>query len=132
MSQEKPPMHLEQAALAFAKECLVWEDAYLSHLGDVGDIVKQNRKLLCDFLIPDDLNAVIDAVRRWGDKHHLWIHLGNTQYPVPGTWWVEIGRLGVRGLMSNAYLPDLPNALLSACVEAARKLRAGEAPRVVE
>jgi hypothetical protein len=112
---------LPQTALEFAREVMGWGDANIE-FGSDGVI--WNGKLKEGFagFHYSDLNAIMAAVRIWCDANSHRLEISSNQGNGGTRWLVRIKYEGDdRGFQGR---DDLAHALLAACVEAARKLKA--------
>ncbi len=119
---------LPKIALAFAKECMGWAECRPSKLykpsimGYPTSARDGRERFACD-----DLNSVVDAVMEWCAEHDdmgFVVHFTRR-----GLWTAIIQRECVipPEPMSEEYPEgegDLCHALMSACLEAARELKA--------
>lgn len=107
---------LAEVALAFCNECLGWEDAQLSARGECDWIVSSNR-----WFPFTDLNAVMKAVQNYADTITV-----ETQDVVPRWYakvWLDQENAGRGWIRGQSRHDNLCHALLSACVEARRRLK---------
>ncbi len=108
---------LAHIALDFCRECLGWEDVREDGIGIYVYCHPERPNKLLSFT---DLNAVMDAVRGWCDENDTAVEIGYYGY-IPGEWEVQAATpISLETIQSG----DLCQALLAACVEARRKLKA--------
>ena len=108
-------------ALDFCREVLGWGDATnVSQTGRVYPSVCWSPSRALDFRFTD-LNAVADAVRDWCDRTDSAVDMSYDGL-IPGEWEVPVV---TPASVEVAVHPDPCQALLFACVEASRKLKAG-------
>jgi hypothetical protein len=109
---------LAQTALDFARECLGWEDAAGTH--GINTVFEHLGEGPCAALTFTDLNAVMDAVRGWCDARNAVIEISCAKDNV----LARVRVLTIAGEPYWQHCDTLQEALLAACIEASRKLRA--------
>lgn len=122
-------MTLTDTALAFARECLGWADAkVLSHDPDaeIPRLVVISARAKADTLFAaTDVRDVEATVRGWCTAHGLEYVLRAGAGHQPATAVVNRPKpSGEPTRLSSVSDPDPGRALMAACVEAQRKLRA--------
>lgn len=114
---------LADIALAFARECLGWKDAKDGNA--LGPFVWSPPYNSGKELWYNSLDKILEAVRRWCDSHDAAMELAYHGF-LTGEWEARVATpVSVEEMVHG----DLCHALLAACVEAARKLKAVNAPR---
>ena len=113
---------LAQTALDFCRECLGWEDAAASMWGQCSNkmVVAKRGRSVVERLRYTDLNAVMEAVRGWCIRNKLGLTLCCDQ----SGFEVIVFSASFDEIDEEATNQNPCHALLAACVEAARKLRA--------
>jgi hypothetical protein len=113
---------LTQTALDFCRECLGWEDVIaLPEDSIMDEAVVIVRGDTDSALYYTDLNAVMEAVRRWCDSKSYRLEIASNQGACTPAWLVRIRCEGEdRGFQARDVLGE---ALLAACVEVSRKLK---------
>lgn len=120
-------MTLEQTALTFAQEVMGWEDAVIGTAFDLATGNERHfigREISSQILEHTDLNAVLEAVRKWCDRSNCWLDVR-----LEGVLtWVEVwhSQLVHGDRIARAYSSSsFAEALILACIEAQRRLRGG-------
>ena len=104
---------LAQNALDFARECLGWERC---DKGCSREWIVRDQESF-DYT---DLNAVVAAARDWHRRHRLFLSVYS--YPEIDGYCVAV--FDARFTLDCEHR-DLRHALMAACVQASRKLKAG-------
>jgi hypothetical protein len=107
---------LPQTALEFCRECLGWDDVREDGIGLYVYSHAERSRLLHY----GDLNTVMAAVRGWCDQNEAGVEIGYYGY-ILGSWDV-IASTPASSETHQSH--NLSHALLSACLEAHRKLKA--------
>ena len=114
---------LADVALAFARECLGWSSAAIVTTVASRNLIADGIGASFDYT---DLNAVMEAVRGWCEANRLDCTL--RYVCISELFEARLVGDGLNGTMSREHAQSLRtepcHALLAACVEAARKLKA--------
>ena len=121
-------VNIEEAALAFARECLGWADAKAVYVHDPAGVP---RFVVCspnaaqDTLFdPTDLVDVKAAAQKWCDARDLTFTIEPDAVGGPSSAILSrVGKSGAKSQLSRATDPRPSHALLAACVLATRALR---------
>jgi hypothetical protein len=126
---------LPEVAIAFAKECLGWEDADLFEKDTIRYVYHNHGKGGCLYF--SSLGMVLPEVEKFLQKNNLRakgrprrLGLSITYGSVKKKWHVSVkaGRIGQSepNIIADYTKPDLCHAVLGACVEAARRMKKQE------
>lgn len=115
---------LAQIALEFCRECLGWEDARLiskrQWIGYNWQIDPSDPTVSGSALFDyTDLSAVMEAVSDWAFKMNVFVHL----HIAVGRYSATVSERGATSASAAAH-NNACHALLAACLEANRKLKA--------
>jgi hypothetical protein len=122
-------MNLSDTALSFARECLGWADAKVRSADPEAEsprlVVLSARAKADTLFAATDLKDVEATVRAWCTAHGLDYAVKAGSGHQPATATVTRPRpAGEPARLSSVSDPDPCRALMAACVEAQRKLRA--------
>jgi hypothetical protein len=103
-------------AVAFAKHCLKWHDAFAVSLQE--GVVRADTRASTGHLLPNDTDSVTRYLQEFlGERYYIQINRDKTGL---FQWQVIVGHQGASFDQARAENDDLLDAIFDACVEAAR------------
>ena len=123
---------LSETALAFARECMGWEDAMA--INDFGHpyIMRESARRLAPipgarkhFFNPTDLNAVMDVAQNWclSQQPKLCADVGFNCTAKESTFDAFIRDPDGEIIANTAFKDSAAHALIAVCLDAARQLK---------
>jgi hypothetical protein len=123
---------LAQIALEFCKSCLGWEEADTFTIGRKQQVVRNLSATsgAGDIFNATDLNTVMETVRKWCRENSLWWEIHGEHNAAGIRHYIQVmvgdyvGSEALGGTSVEVTHKTVCYALLAACVEASRKLKA--------